>query len=159
MNQQRSESTVWLAFLESYKVVINHFERMYAEAGAPGLVEHEVMGRLGRAPDSKLRIQDLADLLLVSKSGASRIIDRMEEQRLVLRERSDTDRRVVYAVLTGQGKQALEKSREVWRAAYQECFSDVLDEHEIDEFNRLLQKMIVANRLEHEEELVAAFEG
>jgi len=137
----------WLAFLEAYKVVIDKMERMYTEAGATGLVVHEVLWRLDRAPEARLRMQDLAELLLVTKSGASRLIDRLERNGLVKRSTSSEDRRVVYAVLTAKGRAALEVSREVFIRAYDDVFKSVLDAGELAEFTRLLTKMIERNRL------------
>lgn len=136
-----AESSVWNSFLEAYKVVIDRFEKTYADAGAACLVEHEVLAKLSREPEGKLRIQDLADLLLVSKSGASRIIDRMEEQNLVLREKSSIDRRVVYVMLTPGGIEALSLSRKAWRDAYQSYFKDVLDEAELEQLRSLMMRL------------------
>jgi DNA-binding MarR family transcriptional regulator len=136
-----ADISVWNSFLEAYKVVIDRFEKTYADAGAACLVEHEVLAKLSRETEGKLRIQDLADLLLVSKSGASRIIDRMEEQDLVLREKSSIDRRVVYVMLTPRGIEALSLSRKAWRGAYQSFFKDVLDEAELEQLRSLMVRL------------------
>jgi DNA-binding MarR family transcriptional regulator len=78
------------------------------EAG-PGLApdEVELLMLLADAPERRLRMIDVSESLRLSKSGVTRLVDRLQERGLVVRAACPSDRRVVYAGLTEQGADAL----------------------------------------------------
>lgn len=67
----------------------------------------EVLIRLLRSPDHRVPLADLGQELAITTGGVTRLIDRMEEQKLVRRVRSRTDRRAIYAELTPSGRRAV----------------------------------------------------
>ena len=69
--------------------------------------EFEVLIRLSRSPDQRLRLTELANQVRLSTSGLSRLVDRVEADGLVRREACPSDRRGAYAVLTEAGEAAL----------------------------------------------------
>src|SRR5215210_6134826 len=69
--------------------------------------EFEVLIRLSRSPDQRLRLTELANQVRLSTSGLSRLVDRVEAAGLVRREACPSDRRGAFAVLTEQGEAAL----------------------------------------------------
>jgi DNA-binding MarR family transcriptional regulator len=73
--------------------------------------DFEVLLRLARAPDRRLRRVDLAEQVLLTASGITRLLDGLERQGWVERGACDTDRRVVYAVLTDDGLAKLREAR------------------------------------------------
>ncbi len=79
------------------------------QAGMP-LTWFEVLIRLARSPERSLRMSDLASQVALSTSGLTRVIDRMEHEDLVNRQACPNDRRVLYALLTDAGSDALEKA-------------------------------------------------
>ena len=109
---------VWALFLETCTAVVDaldaHLQRQH---GLP-LSWFDVLAHLVAAPESKLRMNDLARSILLSKSGLTRLIDRMERAGLVTRSTCAEDRRVVHATLTPAG-------REVFRAAAPTVFGGV----------------------------------
>jgi len=83
----------WWAFLEAHAAVIRALEReMAAEQGLP-LTWYDILAHLDRASQGHLRMQALAECLLLSRSGVTRLIDRMEQAGLVRREFCPDDRR------------------------------------------------------------------
>ncbi len=68
----------------------------------------EVLIRLARSPGQRLRMSELASQAALSTSGLTRLVDRMEEARLIRREACPSDRRGAFAVLTDTGSAALE---------------------------------------------------
>jgi DNA-binding MarR family transcriptional regulator len=66
-------------------------------------VETQVLMRLSRSPERRLRMSDLATQADLSASGLTRVVDRLEAVGLVRRDACPTDRRVTFAVLTDQG--------------------------------------------------------
>ena len=73
--------------------------------------DYEVLLRLARAPEHRLRRVDLAEQVLLTASGITRLLDGLERQGWVERGACDGDRRVVYAVLTDAGLVKLREAR------------------------------------------------
>jgi DNA-binding MarR family transcriptional regulator len=68
--------------------------------------EAELLARLGEAPEQRLRMADVSRSLRLSKSGVTRLVDRLADRGLVVRAACPKDRRVVYAGLTDEGRRA-----------------------------------------------------
>src|SRR4029450_7725563 len=96
-------------------------EELVAERGLP-LSRYDVLLNLAEAPGGRLRMQELSASVLLSKSGLSRLVDRMVEAGLVRRERCEDDRRGWFAVLTDQGRSALRRAAPVHLRGIQEHF-------------------------------------
>lgn len=104
------EYNAWRGFLRSHQALFRVLdEELERETGVP-LVHYDVLVQLHNA-GGRLRMRDLAGRLLVSRSGATRLIDRMERDGHVCRERCSQDGRGQYAVLTSEGLKVLERSR------------------------------------------------
>ena len=95
-------------------VLEENLDRQLRSAAGITLAQHEVLYRLSLAPGGRLRMASLADMLLASKSGASRLVDRMTSSGLLKRESSSADRRLVFAVLTTTGRSTLIRSGPVF---------------------------------------------
>jgi len=94
---------VWRTFLRAHATVLRELEReMLAETGLP-LPWYDVLLQLAEAPQRRLRMAELADRVLLSRSGLTRLIDRLQAEGLVRRERSPDDARGTYTVLTADG--------------------------------------------------------
>ncbi len=101
---------VWRGFLEAHATVIRKLERdLMAQAGVP-ISWYDVLVHLSEAPQGRLRHQVLADSLVLSRSGITRLVDRMVDAGLVRREGSTQDRRVSYVVLTPEGRAMLDRA-------------------------------------------------
>jgi DNA-binding MarR family transcriptional regulator len=99
------------------------------EAG-PGLSPEDVelLMVLAAAPEGRLRMIDVSESLRLSKSGVTRLVDRLQERGLVLRAACPSDRRVVYAGLTEQGAAALDAAAPVFVAGLMEHLGAQLEE-------------------------------
>jgi DNA-binding MarR family transcriptional regulator len=100
----------WRAFLNAHAVVIDLIERELNEANLLPLSSYDVLIELAEAPNQRLRMRDLAEAVVLSRSGLTRLVDRLEHEGLLVRERADTDRRGAYAVLTPAGLQAIRRT-------------------------------------------------
>ena len=94
---------VWEPFLRVHAQMVRTLERELVESVDISLSFYDVLVQLRRAGDN-LELTELSKRLLISNSGVTRLIDRMEKRGLVSRERSEQDRRKVHAVLTAEGK-------------------------------------------------------
>jgi DNA-binding MarR family transcriptional regulator len=142
------EIDAWRSFLRAHAVVTRYLEgELLAEHELP-LPAYDVLVQLVEAPDHRLRMTELADAVLLSRSGLTRLVDRLEREGLVQREACLTDGRGLYAVLTDAGVERLRTAsgthlRGVYRRfvsrlgardvkALQRMLTKLLDEDEID---------------------------
>jgi len=103
--------------------------------------DYEVLLRLVRAPDRRMRRVDLAEQVLLTASGITRLLDGLEQSGLVERGSCATDRRVVYAVLTDAG---LAKVREASRSHFaqvNQLFAEHFDGDELETVGDLLARI------------------
>jgi MarR family 2-MHQ and catechol resistance regulon transcriptional repressor len=95
-------------FAEAYTGLSAHFATHFAQHDLDP-VEFEVLIRLLRSPDYRLRMTDLSAQTSLTTSGVTRVVDRLERDGLVRRQACATDRRSSYAVITESGRAKLER--------------------------------------------------
>jgi DNA-binding MarR family transcriptional regulator len=121
---------------------------MVVELAAAGVIPsdlYDVLLALDRAPDRRLRLSDLADHVVLSRSGLTRLVDRLEKQGLLRRERCPEDRRGAFAVLTEAGLDALRKAWPVYRDAIERHFVSHLQGEEAITLRRALARVLDAH--------------
>lgn len=103
---------------EAWREVVQLVAEVEAELGKVlqarhglGLTEFRALELLARAPDSELRMQELATQLRLNQSSVSRMVERLERGGLTVRDLCPDDRRGVYTVLTERGRARLEGAR------------------------------------------------
>lgn len=94
---------------------------------------YEVLMHLSDAPDGRMRLSDLAELAILSRSGLTRLIDRLEREGQVTRERCEDDARGYFAVLTEAGREQVTAARSRYLDEVRARFLDLLtpDEQEV----------------------------
>ena len=121
-------------------VVANLEEELQGRVGFP-LTWFDVLHHLSGAPGGKMRLQDLADKLLFSRSGLTRLIDRIEAAGFVEREPDPHDRRGVSAVLTRAGCGALRRAGPTHDQGIDSYFLGPLTAADKKELRSALRKM------------------
>jgi DNA-binding MarR family transcriptional regulator len=121
----------WRHFLKAHAAVVSSIERDLDERGLVPLVWYDVLIAIAEAPNRRLRLRDVARELVLTRSGATRLVDKLEAAGLVRRERSEDDRRGAVAVLTAEGGCALSAAWPVYAAGIRERFADMLSPSEI----------------------------
>ena len=101
---------------------------------------YDILVQLEETPDG-IRMNELAERILYSKSGFTRVVDRLEEAGLVQRVRPDTDRRSIFVVLTDEGRTAMERARRHHRHSIEQHFSRHLSDTDIKTLTRALEKL------------------
>ena len=111
-----------------------------------GMVPEEVdlLMRLEEAPEQRLRMADVSRSLQLSKSGVTRLVDRLAERGLVERAACPSDRRVVYAGLTAEGRRAVAEAAPLLVAGVVGHLADHLKARELDVLQSSLRKIIAA---------------
>jgi DNA-binding MarR family transcriptional regulator len=106
------------------------------------LTWYDVLAQLHNAPGNRLRMKELAGSIMLSKSGLTRVVDRMMGADLVAREACPSDRRGYEAVLTAAGRQAFEEAYPVHLEGIQRHFSRHLTEDEARVLSTTLAKLL-----------------
>jgi DNA-binding MarR family transcriptional regulator len=140
LDEQRLEA--WKLFLRAHASLMVRLEQeLEAEVELP-LTWYDVLAQLNRAPGQRLRMHDLLHDLVLSKSGLSRRIDRMEEAGLVERAACPQDARVVHVALTLQGQDALQDAMPIHLRGIGEHFARFLTPDEVAAFESAFRKML-----------------
>lgn len=131
----------WKGLILAHAALVELIDKEMAHANLLPLDWYDALLALEDAPGQRLKMSDLADQVLLSKSGLTRLVDRMEAKGYIRREACSADRRVAYAVLTPSGLKAREQSWPTYRAAIQEHFASKLTAEEARCIGRALSKL------------------
>lgn len=137
-----TELAAWRTFLRAHAFVARRLEaELLAEHDLP-LASYDVLVQLSEAPFRRLRMTDLADRVLLSRSGLTRLVDRLERDGLVRREACPNDARGTLAVLTETGLQRLRTAWPTHARGIAEHVTDRLSAHEVQTLAELLGKLL-----------------
>lgn len=139
---ESSKGSTWALFLTAHAVLVEKIEERFSAAGLPPFGWYDVLWGLERAEGQRLRMHELAEKTVISRSNLTRLIDRLEAAGLVVRERAPEDRRGAFAVLTTQGRAMRRKMWPVYSAAIKELFEDHISEQEGVEFGGALRRIL-----------------
>jgi DNA-binding MarR family transcriptional regulator len=130
----------WRLFFESALALVDVLDvELELDAGIP-LRWYDALVQLEETPDG-IAMNELADGILYSKSGFTRVVDRMEEAGLVRRVRPENDRRTILIVLTDKGTETMERARRHHRDGIERHFSQHLSDTDIKALTRALEKI------------------
>jgi DNA-binding MarR family transcriptional regulator len=132
----------WRTFLYAHAQVRRLLERELQAEASMGLAEYEVLLLLAYADGRRMRMSDLADRLSLSRSGATRLVDRLEGDRLVGRGSCETDRRGSWAMLTDAGLDRLRSASPTHLRGVAEHFLDRIPFAELESLRRTLGRVL-----------------
>ncbi|MCB5165765.1 MarR family transcriptional regulator [Streptomyces bambusae] len=121
-----SEMRAWKAFLAAGALLNRRLDQQLKEDSGLSHAQYEILVRLSAHPDGELRMTELADALINSKSGLTYQVGQLEKAGLVRRRSCPSDVRGVFAVLTEAGRELLERAAPGHVAAVRELLIDVL---------------------------------
>ena len=147
-----TKSSAWALLLTAHAVLLEEIEQRLSQAGLPELSWYDVLWALERAEERRLRMSELADMTVISRSNLTRLVDRLESAGLVARERAQEDRRGAFAVLTGAGKAMRKAMWPVYAAAIRELFEQHISERDAAQMAASLRRVLEAARLRAAEE-------
>ena len=136
----------WRAFVEAHTAVMDVLERELTERRGISLTWYDALLQLSEAPGNRMRMSELADSIVISRSGFSRAARRMEEAGLIAREPSPEDGRGAYVVLTDQGRRTFRRAAAVHLRGVEEHFLRFFDEAEAAVVERVLRRVRPARR-------------
>jgi DNA-binding MarR family transcriptional regulator len=136
----------WRAFIRAHASVVDRLDHeLQAEQDLP-LTWYEVLFHLERSPEHRLRLSDLASRLLLSRSGITRLVDRMVAAGVIERQACPTDRRGAFAALTPEGLTRLRRARPVHLRGIQEHFAVHIHPDEVEAVRAALERVLTAGQ-------------
>ena len=136
-----TELAAWRSFLRAHATVTRRLEaELVAEHDLP-LASYDVLVQLSEAPSGALRMTELAERVLLSRSGLTRLVDRLERDGLVARQACPDDARGTLAVLTDAGLARLRAAWPTHLRGVAEHVTDKLSTEELATLEELLGRL------------------
>jgi DNA-binding MarR family transcriptional regulator len=136
-----TQLAAWRRFLTLHRRIVDAIDRDLQHGGQLPLTSYDVLIELYETPLRRLRMAELAHRVVLSRSGLTRLVDRLEAEGLLTRDRVGEDRRGAYAVLTEAGVDAMRRAWPVYERGIQRYFASALTEDEIATLDRLLSRI------------------
>jgi len=141
LSEQSSGVRAFAALLRAHASATRQLSAQLTADHGLTISDYEVLLRLARTPDRKMRRVDLAQQVLLSASGITRLLDGLERTGLVERGPCGSDRRVVYAVLTDAGLKKVSEASASHFAQIDELLGEHLDEDELADLAAMLSRV------------------
>ena len=135
-------NSVWRLFITVNVKLIDRIEEKFSQAGLPPMEWYDVLLTLKEASEHRLRLSELAEQVLLSRSNLTRLVDRLEKAGLLYREACPSDRRGTFAVLTEAGLAMQNKMWVVYAEGIAEYFGSHLDDDEAKMMQQVLKRML-----------------
>lgn len=133
----------WEIFITQHAKILRNIEMdLESIEDCLPLHQYDILLVLNRAPKKKLRLSEIAEKIVTSRSNLTRSVDKLEKMSLVLKEKAQEDGRGQYAVLTNEGFVMLKKSWVHYRAAIQKYFARYLSKEEAHVLQKLIAKVL-----------------
>lgn len=135
------EERTWRAFLSANVQLLERLDHELQQRSHLSLTDFEILSELATAADKRLRMSELAEKVLVSRSRLTYRVDRLAEVDYVTREECEDDRRGLFAILTESGAAALEAATDSHLAAVRTWFFDLIDVDELEMMGQVMARM------------------
>lgn len=136
-----AHADAWAALSRTHAAVSLRLQEALAQSDYPPLPWFELLDAVAAAPDQRMRMGELADALVMTRGGLTKLIDRLVKAGLVERTFCETDRRVSYATLLPAGAEMLAGMRPVIAAEIEAAFAARLGAREARELRSVLDRV------------------
>lgn len=136
------ELAAWHGVLTLHSRIMRESDRELLASHRISLREFDVLITLFNAPDRRLRMTELAQQVMLSPSGLTRLVDRLERAKLVERHNDSRDARSFRTVLTDAGLQRLDEARTTHNAIIRGHFTDRLSKAQLRELGAIWRKLL-----------------
>ncbi|MEJ8278428.1 MarR family winged helix-turn-helix transcriptional regulator [Pseudonocardia spirodelae] len=137
-----AELASWRSFLRAHAGVIRQLEAELEGEQHLSLAAYDVLVQLSEAPGRALRMTELADAVLLSRSGVTRLVDRLERAGLVARAKVEADGRGVTAHLTDTGFDRLRVAAGTHLRGVRDHFVERLDAGDLADLERIMRRLV-----------------
>jgi DNA-binding MarR family transcriptional regulator len=136
------ELRTWRRYLVAHARITRALEAELVAAENLSLASYDVLVQLSESPGGTLRMTELAEAVLLSRSGITRLVERLEQYELVQRHPSAEDGRGVEAVITPAGQERLRVAARTHLAGVTEHFVEPLGERGLAEIDLALDRLL-----------------
>jgi DNA-binding MarR family transcriptional regulator len=137
----REELGAWRGLLRVHSGMTKALDAELVREHGLSLSSYEVLLFLADAPDGRLRMSELAQGVLLSRSGLTRLVDRLERDGLLRRERCEDDARGYHALITDEGRELFARARRTHLDGVRERFLSRLSPEELRTLAQLWEKV------------------
>lgn len=134
----------WGALTRTHSAIVQRLQEALAAGDLPPLPWYEVLATVADASDQRMKMGELAESLVITRGGLTKLVDRLIKAGLMERTFCETDRRVSYATLLPAGEEMLEEMRPVVIAELRSAFSAKLSVAEAEGLRDTLERVRVS---------------
>ena len=132
----------WSAFLRAHAAVVRRVEHRLQERARLPLSWYDVLLELNAAPGRRLRMQQLGEVAVLSRSRVSRIVDELAAAGLVERQPNPEDRRSSFARITDEGRRVLRRAAPVYLDVVRELFVGPLTDEQVSAVRAAMEALL-----------------
>ncbi len=136
----------WARLVTAHALLVERIEAALAEAGLPALDWYDLLWVLESAEHGRLRMADIADKAVVSRSNVTRLADRLENAGLVTRASCPQDGRSTFCVITDKGRAMRARMWAVYRKQIEAHFGSHLSAREAEQLTDVFERIISSLR-------------
>jgi len=141
-NSDEPAISAWIDLHRAHRLLIESVESALKAAELPSLDWYDVMLELHRAGDGGLRQFEIGQRVLLNKHNLSRLLDRLESKKYLLRQSCEEDGRGYQVFITEQGTKTLKQMWPVYRDAIEQHFAKKLNQKDFSLLSAILQKLL-----------------
>jgi DNA-binding MarR family transcriptional regulator len=141
---RNAHGEAWGALARTHAAIAGRLQEALATADFPPLPWYEVLATVAEAPEQRMKMGDLAEALVITRGGLTKLVDRLVKAGLLERTFCETDRRVSYATLCPAGRELLEEMRPIVVAELKVTFAAKLSAAEADALRETLERVRVS---------------
>ncbi len=138
---QTPHGEAWGALTRTHAAVTQRLQEALAQGDYPPLPWYEVLATVAEAPEQRMRMGDLAEILVITRGGLTKLVDRLVKAGLLERTFCETDRRVSYATLLPAGRDLLGEMRPVIVGELEIAFAANLSVKQANELRDNLERV------------------
>ena len=139
------ELRAWRGLLRAHACLARRLDAELDQAHGLPMTSYEVLHHLDEALGGRMRMRDLAEQAQLSRSGLTRLVDRLEREELLVRCSCEHDARGSYACLTERGRERLEDARVTQLAVVREHFFSRFSELELSLLAGMCERIAPCN--------------
>jgi DNA-binding MarR family transcriptional regulator len=140
-SDRRPHGDAWGALTRTHAAIVQRLQEVLSAADFPPLPWYEVLAAVAEAPEERRKMGDLAEALVITRGGLTKLVDRLVKAGLLERTFCETDRRVSYATLLPAGRDLLDEMRPVVIAELEVAFSANLSVGQAEELRETLDRV------------------
>jgi DNA-binding MarR family transcriptional regulator len=131
----------WAELARTHAAISGRLQEALTTAGLPPLPWYEVLATLAEAPEQRMKMGELADALVITRGGLTKLVDRLVKAGLLERTFCETDRRVSYATLCPAGAELLDEMRPIVSGELAVAFTANLTLRQAEDLRAALERL------------------